>query len=798
MVSIGQGGAIMGMGLHPKKDNIIIYSNDMGSSYRSDDFGKSYKFIGNIDGGHYDADGGMRKIVFWPKDPRVVISGGKRGVFRSDDDGETWRCISNWPGKPRPFFCMECDSLAVGPDNADIVFAGMGYKWNPDAKWCMDGIFRTLDGGKTWKQINSGIKIIGKSAKTGRDLYPHIKEIIIDPDSPKEMRTVYAATGDGFYISSDNGDTWKRSGTGLPHQICRALDYSYGPDGKMILALLLDTIDEEKDGKLFSKGGVYFSHDGAKTWEERNGDLRVGADDVPAAIKKTPGGNGILQKFYDLAVSRRNPDIIYVGTDYRSRTFGPWGLYKTSDGGKTWRFVTICKVWKAEKSRIRKSLQYEEGRTNMKMTFTKVLNDGEEIHISENNDDIVYFSDWLDTYRSVDGGQTWKDVANDEISPNRFKGRGNSNLCTAFVQFNPRNKKKVYLSSQDNGYFFSRDGGKTLNNIELKKFEDGRYDLSWNLLGGRPALFYDQDPDGKQDVIYAASGQWCSPSLFKSTDDGDNFKLISRIMDKKDAKKVHVMDLLIDPESPFDSRTIFLSIRRGQILVAGYSIPSPTPGFGVKVSRDGGKTWESKNNGFGENLNVSDLEINPDNPREIYAAVLKMKKNGKVINGGLFRTINGGDYWERVTPPDFENIGTVVLDRKDPGTIYVSRADSPSAGNPPLLSPYTGQDGIWKSVDGGKAWEQIFQSRGCTFVSISPLNPDYLLAGATTFPTHRYAYIPGVYFSRNGGETWTKVNRGLCTWAYNNAYFHPTDPSQVWLSTMGAGWYNGSIKARSN
>ncbi len=171
---------------------------------------------------------------------------------------------------------------------------------------------------------------------------------------------------------------------------------------------------------------------------------------------------------------------------------------------------------------------------------------------------------------------------------------------------------------------------------------------------------------------------------------------------------------------------------------------------GLFKTTDGGLTWEKKLF-LSDTVGVTDVELLPGNPNVILAtAWLAERKPWTIISGGpaeqggIYKSVNGGDSWQRVT----EGLPTDLIGKID---LAVSPADSSLVYA--LVEAPDEQGGLYKSVDQGETWEQVSDHRGIrtrpfyyTNIDVDPKNPEILWAMAT-----------GYYKSEDGGKTWQSI-----------------------------------------
>lgn len=249
--------------------------------------------------------GSVGAIAVAESDPNVVyvgmgeaclrsnISHGD-GVYKSVDAGRTWKNLGLRD-------TGQIGRVWVDPHNADLVYvAAIGHPYGPNEE---RGVFRTSDGGKTWK------KILYVNDKTGA------ADLTVDP---RDTRVMYATTwqvlrrpwdiyefgpGSAIYKTTDGGDTWIRLQEGLPQSEMGKIGISVSP-------AYPDRIYATIGG---NDGGIYRSDDAGKTWKLIDGSFEMHA----------------RQYYYGhIFADPLQPDNVY--------TFSSKDFYKSLDGGKTW------------------------------------------------------------------------------------------------------------------------------------------------------------------------------------------------------------------------------------------------------------------------------------------------------------------------------------------------------------------------------------------------------------------------------------------------------------------------------
>jgi photosystem II stability/assembly factor-like uncharacterized protein len=205
------------------------------------------------------------------------------------------------------------------------------------------------------------------------------------------------------------------------------------------------------------------------------------------------------------------------------------------------------------------------------------------------------------------------------------------------------------------------------------------------------------------------------------------------------------------------------------------------PGTGVFRSRDGGATWT--NTGLPDSHHIGKIAVHPTNPDFVFAAVLGHFWTPNT-NRGLYRTIDGGERWERVLFVD-EKTGAndVVIAPSDPRVVYASTWED----YPDIFGPGSG---VYKSTDGGATWARLRNG-----LPDGPRTGRIGLAVSWTNPDKAYALIDNLnkdknmatelYRTTDGGATWTRTHKddlklsGGIGWYFGDCYVNPKDDEEV-------------------
>ena len=227
-------------------------------------------------------------------DIRSDLSSGD-GVYKSTDGGRTWKNIGLRDSR-------QISKIAIDPANPDVVYVGvLGHAYGPSAE---RGVYKSTDGGQTWKHVLDRGPDVGIS-----DLaIATAKPTLLFAGTWNAHRPPWSAyaplegAGSGLYRSTDAGETWSRlSGHGLPGGAWGRVGVAVSPDGTRVYMVVADK----------KQSGLYRSDDGGDTWSRVNQDPRL-------------TGRGWY--FNRVTIDPNHSDVLYVPNV---------ALYRSEDGGKT-------------------------------------------------------------------------------------------------------------------------------------------------------------------------------------------------------------------------------------------------------------------------------------------------------------------------------------------------------------------------------------------------------------------------------------------------------------------------------
>ncbi len=258
-----------------------------------------------------------------PTEPDTLYAGvDQAGLFVSRDSGTTWdevTSLSQHPtreewGPGNGGLCLH--TILIDPTNAQRMWVGISAV----------GVFRTDDGGQSWKTCNQGLPGVVTGVRT-HDVGRCVHKIVLDPKDPK---TLYCQFHGGVFKSTDAADSWQAIESGLPSNFGFPMGITTSGD-LFVVPLESDMQRHVKDGLL----RVYRSRDGGASWSPSGQGLPEQAHYV-----------GVLRDA--LTVDSLDPAGVYFGTSMGE-------VFCSPDGGESWdrlpgQFprITYIKTWVRE------------------------------------------------------------------------------------------------------------------------------------------------------------------------------------------------------------------------------------------------------------------------------------------------------------------------------------------------------------------------------------------------------------------------------------------------------------------
>jgi photosystem II stability/assembly factor-like uncharacterized protein len=659
------------------------------------------------------------------------------------------------------------------------------------------GVWKTINAGTTWEPIfdHEAVSTIGALAAAPSD--PSI--VWVGTGEPNNRQS--SSWGNGVYKSTDAGRSWRHMGLSDTHHIGRIVIHPVNPDIVYVAAL----------GRLWGPNrerGVFKSMDGGKTWQH------------VLFINEDTGA-------VDMAMDIQSPGTILAAVYQRRRTAfgfnggGPHsGIYKTTDGGATWRKLT-------------KGLPYEDGKDGPTGRIG--------LNIYRRNPSIVYAiveNAGGGVFRSEDKGETWKRMSETNprpmyfskirIDPNNdlriwlmdklmyFSEDGGRTFATPPVRYvhgdfhamwiNPQDSNHMIMGS-DGGLYWSWDAGKTwvaAENLPVGQFYEVGFDMQkpYRIYGGlqdngvwggpsrvlltKGATFINNEDWTRLaggDGFYAQVAPDDPDVVFAETQDGALFR---RNLKTYESRSIRPREGEGEPRFRFQWNTPFLiSAHDPKTIYCGAQF--------LFKSSDRGDTWTkispdlttgtdrdalpimgrlpdaktlSRNDGVASWPCITTIGESPVNPGVVWVGT---------DDGNLQVTRDGGSSWFKANAripglPQGTYVSRVIASRHGEGTAYAA-FDGHRMND---FGVY-----IYTTTDFGQTWRPI--SRGIprnngtvSVVREHPRNPDLLFAGAEY----------GAYISFDRGSNWLPLRLNLPTVPVDDIAIHPRENDLI-LGTHG-------------
>jgi photosystem II stability/assembly factor-like uncharacterized protein len=656
-----------------------------------------WRLIGPFRGGRALAVGGVAG------EPEVYYFGSvDGGVWKTTDGGRGWNSL--WTHED----VASIGALAVAPSDPNVIYVGTGEADMRSDISFGDGVYKSTDGGKTWKNVGMKATMqIGKILVAPRNPNTVLVAALGRPYGPNPER--------GVYRSTDGGTTWQK--VLYKDENTGAIDLCFDPTNALIVYAAMWNArrppwstypPDEGPGS-----GLYKSTDGGTTWVPLSGhglpSIQMGR--IGMAVSYSDGGN-----------------IVYALIQAKEQS----GLYRSDDGGANWRRVS-----------------HDPRITQRDWYFGRVF-------VDPQNANIVYVPD-VAFYRSEDGGKTFMPL----------KGApGGDDYHTLWID--PTNSRRMILAS-DQGTVVSVDGGEswtTWYNQPTAQFYHVAVDHQF------PFWIYGAQQDSGSVAIASQSNygeisyrNWYSPGAGESgyiapdpldpdiVYGGDTYGGVLRF-DKRtgQTQDISPCPLLRSVAEPITTARcrftwtspLVFSPENPHTLYFGSQFLLKTTDGGqswTEISPDLTQTTKSKSNEPTRGV-IYTIAPSPLKPGEIWVGT---------DNGVVQLTTDEGKHWQDVTPhglPLWSKISLIEASYFEPGTAYAAvdrhRVDD--------YRPY-----IYRTTDYGQNWVQttngIEAPAYVHAVREDPVRQGLLYAGTET----------GVCVSFDNGDHWEPLQLNLPT-----------------------------------
>ena len=730
----GVGGCCMALALHPENPDIMLTGVDMGAMFRTDDRGRTWTILGS--NGVNPGYRGAFNAAFCPLQPNTAWAVSEHGAYKSLDAGKTWtRMTASISGAPLHWY-----GIAFDPADNEIVYLFQGRKSSRSIRpWSSGRIYRSSDGGKTWEKLTAPA---GEKPGTG------FCELLIDPASPRNARTLLIAGHSGLFRSVDGGKSWESIARTLPlpadaEPKFGTLDLSVRK-GKASRIFVTVIPEITPSGKVF--GGVYRSEDFGKTWKQSNRGLEK-------LIARQAEDNHRTGRVHSI-VARSNASSggmrCYAGSMY--------GVWRSDDGGKTWRQSTFPGSWRKvirNSDGTEQALLLNNGKGNFRNSYCWQTDSFTDLAVSPVDPDLAVYNDNEGFTATFNGGKIWQDLAFDyteafspglfgKIFPvrytHRIRSRGAHLLVCNAMRRDPFDSRTLYGAYMDLGIRVSRDGGLSwetpLQGLKTK-FETG----GW---GWCRSVTVDPQVKGR---VYASFG---SDRMHISEDFGRTWREFGppEAVRNNSDRSAH-SGIVIDFDSPPHRRTLYACANNG-----------------VYKTTDGGRTWHRRISGMEGGEKITTLvKIG----KTLWAA--SSPDDPALSRPGLFRSEDGAESWTRVSPELFRHVTDLDFCRSRPENLYVVAKKSPG---------YWGEGTIFRSSDGGKSWKKVHAGFEYRKLAVHPLDPERIYSAYTSLDLNRTT--PAWVVSPDGGTSWkTLSGKEAITGWMMAILIDPKDPRKIYF-----------------
>lgn len=679
-------GRVIGFAVDPSDRSRYFVAVASGGVWKTENAGTTWTPVFDNEGSY-----SIGAIALDPKNPAVVWVGtGENnaqrsvsygdGIYRSDDGGKSWKNMGLKNSE-------HIGRIVIDPRDSNVVYvAAQGPLWGPGGD---RGLFKTTDGGKSWK------KVLEISENTG------VTDIAIDPQNPD---TLYAAAyqrrrhywtlinggpESAIYKSTDAGATWTKLRAGLPSVDMGRIGLAISPADPRVIYATIEAADR--------KGGIFRSTDRGATWERRN------------------EFDSTAMYYGKIVADPKDVDRIYV-MNVR--------IMVSDDGGRTLRPMTE--------------------------RFKHV--DNHALWIDPNNPNYYLVGCDGGVYESFDRGQTWSFKANLPVT-------------------------QFYNVTVDNSYPFYNVCGGTQDNNSLcgpsrTRSASGITNADWFVTMGGDGFKSQVDPEDP-NIIYSEMQYGGLVRFDKRT--GERIGIQPKIGKGEEPLRWNWdAPFIISPHSHtrlyFAANKLFRSDDRGDT----WRVISPE--LSRALDRDKlpvmGKVWGpdavAKHASTAFYGNASALAESPKREGLIYVGT-----DDGVIN----ITEDGGKTWRRVEKlpavPELAYVTRILASSHDANTVYVAIENHQNND----FAPY-----LLKSTDAGKSWASIASNlpkNGPVWaIAEDHVNPNLLFVG-TEF---------GLFFTIDGGQKWIQLKGGLPTIAVRDLAIQKRENDLV-VATFGRGIY---------
>jgi len=677
MIGPLRGGRTVAATGSPNDPNLFYIGAVNGGIWKSDDAGRTWTPIFDN-----EPSGSIGAIAVAWSDPNVIYAGSGEGlqrpdlavgdgIYKSTDGGLTWRNVGLRDAQ-------QIGSMAVDPHDPDRVFvAALGHPYGPNAQ---RGVFRSTDGGATWQRVlytnpNTGAFAVTIDPNDSKTVYATLWAA---RQAPWEIGASFEIPGSGLYKSTDGGTTWTQLGQGLPSRIGRT-EVAVAPSDSQIVYVYADV-----EAKGDDNGAVYRSDDAGAHFTKLDDAANIGerGDDLVS-----------------LAVDPHDPNTVYLTNT---------STYKSTDGGRSFA------AWKGAPG-------------------------GDDYHtvwVNPTNSNIILLASDQGAVVSVNGGRTWSSWYNQPTA-------------------------QMYHVNATNGFPYYVCGGQQESGSACVSSRGPWGEITtrdWFTAGAEEYGYVVPDPL-HEGIFFGGKIE----RFEKRT--GEVQEVAPDLLGSRGYRVVRTEPLAFDR---FDKRVLY---------------------FGSNVvwsTSDGGYRWKQ----ISPDLTRAHPAVPPviaafesDDPQDgkhrgvVYAIAPSYRHEGTIWagtdDGQVWITRDGGAHWANITPPGlsaWSKISQIDAGRFDDRTAYVAvnriRLDD--------LHPY-----VYVTHDGGAHWRLA--------VNGLPMQPVNAVREDPQVPNLLYAATEnGVAVSFDDGGQWQSLQNNLPHTSARDLIVHQNDAI---VATHGRGFW---------
>jgi len=649
--------------MHPTDKNLFYHGHSSGGVWKTDDAGTYWESISD---GQFNV-GSIGAMALAPTSPDIIYVGTGEpqlrdcvswgdGIYKSTDAGKTWANI----GLKKS---MNISRVRVHPTNPDLVYVSViGNAFGPSED---RGIYRTKDGGKTWKQVffkheQAGVIDLVMDESNPDILYASTFEILrrtwlLDAGGPNS----------GIFKSTDGGDTWTdlTKNPGLPEGDWGRVGLAHSKTMPNRISALIDSKE---------KNGLYQSEDGGKTW------------------KFLSNHSGIIQRpfyYHHLHASPHNGDELWVLSNK---------LWQSFDGGKSWKQRSGTKDdfhdMAFDPNDPKRMIITHDGGAMVTLTGGKTWSGmytqpNQQIYrvnvdnqfpynVYGNAQDLI---GWKVPSASLYGG-----ISGSEVT---IIGSGESGASVP----HPTDPNIVYHLAQSTFAY----GGAPIQRVNLKTgqwehvnvwptstFGRGQKDAKYRFNWHAPIVI---DPFDAETLYTAAE------VVFRSRDRGQSWEKISDDLTTDDESKQQLGGSPSSPESSGQEAYTTIHRMAASTVKKGVLWTGSDDGL-IHVTRNGGKTWENVTPpDMLEVADVYEVEASPHDAGTAYFAISRYR-TANDFQPYLYKTSDYGKTWTNLSKyfPQSEITRTIREDTVRKGLLFVGT-----------------ETGIFVSQDDGGSWKRM-------------------------------------------------------------------------------------------